>query len=372
MPVKKILYISHDAYRAGAQLLALGYLKWLRKNRPDIDFEILLANGGVLESEFAELGKVHHWNHPVGDFLGRRFRQKLVRRMLLHRFKQAQFDLIYSNTIVNGQILHALRPLNLPVVTHVHELNYWITRSGEQNFELVKSTTQQFIAASEAVKLHLIDLGLDSKIIKVIYEFTDVERLLNAEKKSLKSLLSLGPDTMLIGASGAENWRKGKDLFIPLAINIIKRTNKNVHFIWIGGEVTAELKEDLDKSGYADRIHFINHISGASSYFHEFDVFAMLSREDPFPVVNLEAGALSVPIVCFDGAGGTPELLAEEKKLIVPYLDIDALGQAVVSLLEDETGRRETGRRLSERIIRLYNIETVCSNITQHIENFIE
>ena len=37
------------------------------------------------------------------------------------------------------------------------------------------------------------------------------------------------------------------------------------------------------------------------------DVFALTSREDPFPLVMLEAGGHGLPTVCFAGAGGAEE-----------------------------------------------------------------
>ena len=41
-------------------------------------------------------------------------------------------------------------------------------------------------------------------------------------------------------------------------------------------------------------------------------LFLMTSREDAFPLVNLEAGLYESPILCFGGTGGSEEIAIKE------------------------------------------------------------
>ena len=54
MTARGILFLGHDAVRAGAQIELLHFLRWFRKNgnRP---FSVLLGGGGELEPDFQEL-----------------------------------------------------------------------------------------------------------------------------------------------------------------------------------------------------------------------------------------------------------------------------------------------------------------------------
>ncbi len=57
MPVSrpKVLFIrGHEASRTGALLVLLNFLRWLRGNS-DVDFEILLRQGGELLGDFQAL-----------------------------------------------------------------------------------------------------------------------------------------------------------------------------------------------------------------------------------------------------------------------------------------------------------------------------
>ena len=59
-----------------------------------------------------------------------------------------------------------------------------------------------------------------------------------------------------------------------------------------------------------------------SDYFSIFDVFALMFREDPFPLVCLEAALLEKPNLCFARAGGASELVESDSGFVVPYLDL--------------------------------------------------
>src|SRR5690606_25254869 len=71
---KKILFVSHDANRAGSQLLLLQLLKILKQKR--VPMELLLCDGGVVTKDFdAVLPTIrlpkndHYVVRPLGDKL---------------------------------------------------------------------------------------------------------------------------------------------------------------------------------------------------------------------------------------------------------------------------------------------------------------
>ena len=58
----------------------------------------------------------------------------------------------------------------------------------------------------------------------------------------------------------------------------------------------------------------------------------MCSREDPFPLVNIEAGIFGTPIIGFADSGGTEELLKDEAGILVPYGDYRAMAKNIIEL----------------------------------------
>ncbi|HOW26151.1 MAG TPA: glycosyltransferase family 4 protein [Bacteroidales bacterium] len=374
--MKKILFISHDACRAGAQLFLLELLIKF-KCQSIFNFEILLSNSGELLPEFEKLAPTRIWHKPFNNntivkycyLLKANFRKKRI----LKYYKKQKFDLIYSNTITNGSLLHELAALNIPVITHVHELNYWIEKCGAQNLRYIKEYTKRYICVSEAVKNNLIEKYCISKDrIELIHEFIDFEKINhNQERNGLRKWFNISDSSIIVGASGAEGWRKGKDLFIPLAIQVLSATDNDIHFIWIGGELNYELNYDIKKSEFHSQIHFIDHLSNANRYFNDFDIFLMLSREDPFPIVNLEVAALGKPILCFDNTGGPPELLNEVKECISPYLDLRSMAENIIKLVNNKEKRQFIGKFLQEKTKKYYDISTIVEKVMSTVNQTI-
>lgn len=367
----KVLFIAHDAHRAGAQLLLLNFLKWLRNKHPDFVFEILLCNGGDLKADFCALAKSYELQIALPTFIPfflKKVIEYLYKFFTYLRLSNNRYSLFYSNTIVNGNVLEQLKKYrDVPVVTHVHEMNVWIDRCGKKNFLQNLRYTDLFIAASEQVKDVLVQKGVTASSVTVIYEYIDVDDLNNSQKADLRAELGIPKYAKIIGASGYEYFRKGKDLFHLLAIQLKKICKDELHFVWIGGDMNAELLFDMDKLNGEIQIHYLSHRSNAYQYFHDFDIFAMLSREDPFPVVNLEAAFWKVPVVCFDQSGGTIELLERNSFLIAPYLDITSLAEKINHLLVDYNLRKDIGEWLKKKVEDNYTIDIVGEALLRNI-----
>jgi glycosyltransferase involved in cell wall biosynthesis len=79
------------------------------------------------------------------------------------------------------------------------------------------------------------------------------------------------------------------------------------------------------------------------------DLFALTSREDPCPFVNLEAMESGLAVVAFQGSGGAPEVL-KEAGACVPHLDVPSMASAVRDLLNDPAKRAAMGKQGQAKI----------------------
>lgn len=367
----KILFIGHNAYPAGAQLLLLRYLQWLSVNRREIDIHVLLMKSGPLLDTYQKTGVFHLYptnNYTKNPFL--KFYIKLKQVELINRLLKENFDLIYSNTILNASILQKLTVTEIPVITHVHEMSFWFDQLSVKEIELLKNHTNYFFTASRAVSEKLEDMKIvNSEDTFPVYVFADDQVQLKEENQfSLRKQLDLSPDAILVGACGSENFRKGKDWFVPISISVLSTlSHLNVHFVWIGGTTSNEMEFDRRQSGFSNHIHFIDNLANAHLYFHEFSLFLMISREDPFPIVNIEAGIQGIPVLSFMNNGGTQELLEYDPALLVPYGNLQMMAECIISLLTDPDLLREKGKLLQERIKSRYTKDHVSDNITNKL-----
>ena len=387
--MKSILFISHDASRTGAPIILLNFLKWFKANS-DIPFQILLKNGGELEAEFAKLAPLSVFNpgyvrkniilrilNRLGFNSNRNHLKNLTKKLL-----RSDIGLIYSNTITNGEVIEFLSTLKCPVISHVHELE-WVIRyyAGLDNFQKLKKHTQEYIAVSEIVKNNLIGNHqvLEDKI-HTVYGFIPQKNDHNHQywqtKESICQELNIPENAKIICASGTTGWRKGTDLFIQLADAISQKySDAPVYFLWVGGDNSGqnfgEFWHDLQNLNLEKQVKFLGIKSNPLDYFNACDVFAMSSREDPYPLVCLEVASLGKPIVCFDKAGGIKEFVEDDCGFVVPYLNIDAMADKIIHLLHSPELCESLGKKAQHKVKERHDIEVTAPKILQIIENSI-
>ncbi|WP_340102806.1 glycosyltransferase family 4 protein [Rhodohalobacter sp. 8-1] len=383
-----ILFITHDASRSGAPILLRNFMGWMKRNT-NHEFQLLCRVGGSLESDFKSHADVKyfypkHLNNPktvlqriinrIGYY---KYRIKKHHRDLFLHYKKQDFDLIYSNTVVNTDVLVVLKKLDVPVLTHVRELESTIEHfGGKYLIRELDKYTDKFVADSYAVKKNLVDQhNVVDKKIDVIYEYVEVpEKLPDTEITStLKSKLEIPEDAFIVGASGGGLWRKGYDLFIQAAVAICnKEGNENVYFLWVGGfkeDKEAEIRFDIHKAGLKDRILFVGSQKKPLDYFSLFDVFVLASREEPFGIVGMESALFETPIICFNNSGGMPEFITEECGIAVPYLNIPKLVEAILFFKHNPKLREQYGRNAKNKVLTQHTLEVKSKELLKIMEN---
>jgi glycosyltransferase involved in cell wall biosynthesis len=351
LPTKEtILFISHDASRTGAPILLLNILRWLRARIPN-RFKILLRQGGPLEPLFREIGDVvNAADSGIGDsFLD-------------------DVGIIYSNTITNGIFLETLPYGNIPILTHVHEMDYVTGLHGSDNIHEVKKHTDHFISCSKATAASLTqNQGIDAAKITVIPGSVSPSDILGKSKAKnpLQIRKSLGIDAkaLVILGCGTRDLRKGFDLYIQLAAYCASKqqSGRKLEFLWIGYEtsdpVSEMLQRDARKLGRSIRLRFLGELENPYPYIAAADLFCLPSREDPLPLVMLEAGALGKPTLAFKGSGGAEEFCRQCGGFLAPYIDVAGMGDWILNRLMDTTIISGTGRKAEKLIHKKYTMD---------------
>ncbi|MCH2203697.1 MAG: glycosyltransferase family 4 protein [Fuerstiella sp.] len=383
-----VLFLGHDASQTGAPIVLLRMLRWLRENT-DLSFSVVLGRGGPLESDYRKVAdtKVYYAaTRTEPHLLSALLRVPGLRRIIgySHRRLLKMFlwfrkpRMIYANTAATGDMLAFFDLPQVPTVTHVHELEVALrTLVGLPQFSRIIRHTNQFLAVSQAVRQNLIlNHNISDDDIDMVPEFlpvgehsrTDCE---NARLNFIKRF-GLPNDAFIVGASGTPGWRKGSDLFVQVAGHVVRtRPDAPIYFAWIGGPLTKteseHLLHDCDCLGVTERIRFIDTQPDPIPLFQGLSVFAMVSREDPYPIVTIEAAAEAVPIVCFDQAGGTQELLEGDAGFVVPYLDTAAMADRIVELFDTSSLRVQLGDRVREKVLERNDASVVMPLITNVI-----
>lgn len=392
----RILFVSHDAYRGGATIFLLNMLKWFKQNT-GLHFSVAIREDGQMVEMFKDICDTYilrDLNEAVPaipappKFLSRKWiRQKLMPSRvpppreylpdLQALIDSDKFDVLYMNTITMGDHCKNLNLRGIPLITHVHELSMTIRSSARGQESVVVGRSERLICVSAAVADNLIkNFFCPPEKISRISGFVPVETKPSSShdelKRQLLGPLGIPPDALLIGMCGSGRIHKGVDLAIPLARLMPPDIGgRQLHFIWLGAqtlEYPAHVAvEDSMKSGLAARMHFPGVSKRPEDWISLFDIHALLSREDSFPLVVMEAACYGIPTVCFDGSGGAPEFIRDDAGATVPYLDLLAMAKTLVELLKDDEQRAKLGQTARKRVQSSYTPGVVLPAIYQCI-----
>jgi glycosyltransferase involved in cell wall biosynthesis len=379
-----ILFVSHDATRTGAPIALLHFLRWFKTNgnRP---FSVLLGGGGELVADFEKLADTWSIDHSRWCPGGRRahllaaiglgeFARRAEARDTRRFAAGCSPALVYVNSISSAPVIDVLAP-QLPILTHVHELKFAFHAKASPELSRLLASTHKFIACSNAVRENLVrEYAAPSARVETVYESIPVDEV-RAERarEQVHWELHIPDDALLVVGSGLGRWRKGTDLFVDLA-RAVCRQHGRAYFAWVGGgsaEEIAHFEHDVTLAGLTEKMRLTGAVKKPADYFAAADVFALTSREDPYPLVCLEAAALGKPIVCFAGAGGMPEFVEGDCGFVVPYLDIMAMADRVVSLLDSSDCRLTMGAAARRKVAQRHDIGQTAPRIMDIIERSI-
>lgn len=134
-----------------------------------------------------------------------------------------------------------------------------------------------------------------------------------------------GDKYIVLGVSFAWGYRKGLDCFVEMA----EKLGEQYQIVLVGTD--DEIDKNLPKNIIS--IHRTQNQKELAEIYSTADVFAMPTREENYPTVNMEAIACGTPVVTFD-TGGSPEMLDDKTGIVVEANDIEATVKAIKDICE--------------------------------------
>lgn len=341
---RRIVVVSHDAHPHGAQYLALHIVRELHEGF-GYDVELILLAPGRLRSEFARFATVHDATGFDSSALDR----------LAAQLRAKGCTTAIANTTVAGLCASALANAGMKVVSLVHELpglvrDYGL--AGHANAIAAAASTIVFAAPQvrdgfantvpsvEPSRLLVRPQGL---FVRNPYRWAESR---DEARAMLRERLGLSSSARIILSVGYGDRRKGLDLFGAVAERVLSRL-EDAHFVWVGHydeDLMAATKERLRQCGKEGHFHETGLDFDTALYYAGADVYALASREDPFPSVVLEALSVGLPVVAFAGAGGAEEVVKLGAGRLVDGFDVGAFAEAVAGMLVNPLARDGCGR----------------------------
>ncbi|KVE35394.1 glycoside hydrolase family 99-like domain-containing protein [Burkholderia sp. TSV86] len=340
---RRVLVVSHDAYAHGAQYLALNLVKTLTTDF-GIEVTTVLLGEGPLKPEFERWGSVHDLSgvDPEGD----------QARGLADKLAQQGFRFAICNTTVSGLFVGTLSRSGVNCIALIHELQGMLSKYKlERHAAEIAEHAQAVVFPAEMVHQSFGRFTrLNDRNVRVrpqgLYKRNRLRHDIERARSMLRERLRLPGDAKIMLGVGYADLRKGVDLFAQAAAAFADRND--VYFVWVGhwdSDAKAKVDALIAKHGLTDKFVVTGLESDTDFYYAGADVLVLTSREDPFPSVVLEALEVGVPVVGFEGASGSCDLLKQGCGVVVPFEDVDALARALRELIERPEQARELGAK---------------------------
>lgn len=337
MKKTKILFFTPLAGRTGSEMMIAYIINHF--DRTKFQASIVSFSDGELLKELPKDVKPY--------FVDRNFslKDKIVFRLFKNPLHAAiekiqateKADIWYFNTITMPEVYSLAKQLGVRIVTHFHELPQSFMILGKHEFKMIVDESNLLIGCAEIVCEAIKDAG--GKNIKLLYETIDTSKVISNSNRCtiLKKQLGIKDGDTIWVMSGTADARKGFDFLPEIAQRL---DNPNHHLIWLGQSIDNGLsyyvEQKCKNSNFSTKIHILG--SQKEDYYNYLSLasaFLLLSREDPFPLVMLEAAYLGKPIFSFQ-SGGVSEFIEEGMGKISPNFNCEELVNNMLAWINGE------------------------------------
>lgn len=349
---ENVILVVHEASRTGAPVLGWNIAHHLGKR---YNMFTLMLDGGPLVTDFVAVSAEVYGPSDRGQR-----EAAACENMLTKLLEQRQFKFAIVNSVECRETIEKFYRRRVPTVLLVHE------------FECLYPPGALRSAFSLATEIVFPAPLVYQSALAGYPELADRTTRIVPQGVSLTPGAATGPpavlpsalaqlatarqqgDLVVLGA-GSVQFRKGVDLFVATAMATRREAGgRHVHFLWVGHgympdqdrNFSVYLHEQIERSNLRDAVVFVEAVPDLEPIYALADIFLLSSRLDPLPNVSIDAAHRGIPIVCFNGASGTADVLLSDPETaggVVDHLDPAAAARVILLLANDSEARERVG-----------------------------
>ena len=138
--------------------------------------------------------------------------------------------------------------------------------------------------------------------------------------------------------------------------------------LWLIGRKLPEIEPYFRKYGGTFRFFGPVPQRALHEYYSQCSVFALCSIEEGLAMVQLQAMACGLPLLCTTNTGGDDLITEGREGFVVPIRDVDAFKEKIESLYKDREACAEMGRAAQRKVSQGYSWTDYGDRITRAYE----
>jgi len=321
---------------------------------------------------------ISEWNgiqimYPTYKFIPKlslRINGTLFHQSMYYAFKSMQFvpDLFYGSWVYPDSyaVMKLAKKLNKNYIIRVHgsDINILAQLKGIQG-KIIKvlNNASAIISPSQALKNKMLDLGISSDKIHVLYTGIDRSIFKPLDKEMCRKKLGLSQIDKRIVYVG--NFKKNKGVLdLLFALNKLQH-DFNVEAIFIGlGEDQIKMERYISAHGLKESVRIVGPVDHRKIglWINSSDCVCLPSYAEGLPNVLLESMACNKRIVATN-VGGIPELIQKADSYLVKPGDIKGLAEKLKQALTDND-------YMTLPAFKINSFEQMSEKISKLIEKF--
>jgi glycosyltransferase involved in cell wall biosynthesis len=295
-------------------------------------------------------------------------RGKLGKALALRRLiKEESPDLVYTS-LFDADLVGSLATIGIdvPHISNLANTAYDPARLADPNVDerrlrVVKwvdgftsrHMTDHFHAVSQAVKDSTVEsLRVDPNRVTVVKRGRDPDRLGRRTPErtaAARTELDIAPKADVVVTVGRQEYQKGHRYLIEaFAAVVASRPDARLLIAGRQGHSTASLQRLVSELGLESVVTLLGHRDDIPDVLAASDLFVFPSLYEGLGGALIEALALGLPVVATDLPAIREVVREGQNAVLVPPRDAEALGSAIITLLEDPARLASFGKRSRE------------------------
>lgn len=304
--------------------------------------------------------------------------------LALFRYRR-RFDIVHVHSVSLFSFLPILlaRLLGKKIIVKMTLLGSpsdpatWATSRSGFLMRLAFSLADRVISISAPLSENYNQSGLDASKLRQMPQGVDTSRfspVTDEEKTTIRERLELRKDATYLSFVGSFKQRKGADILVE-AFTALAIDHPNLHLLVIGPDTfddpvraglpyaafADKLKENIKRSGLAERVIFTGQVDNVEAYLQASDIFVFPSRREGFGTAMTEAMAVGLPCVLAHLDGIAAEINGgAEAALIVDGESPEQYAEQIATLLASPDVALQMGKRGRQRVEEEYAMDSVA------------
>jgi len=383
MKKNNILFINPYSLLYGAEKCLLDIIRCIDNTK--YKAIVLLPEEGPLSKEIEALGVELHYFKSF-ERAGTPFPlNKLIFSVRFYNFiKKKNIKLVHFNMYrYIEKFFVALKLAKIPIIVHVTIFN-WLNFK----YKFLLSKSDRIICVSRAIKDVILQkrrsdffIKIKEEKVSVIYDGREMEGFLKPKvNNNFRREFHIKEEEYLVGLVGAIDKRKGQDIFIQAASEVVKGAN-NIKFVIIGDTYFGKEKELAFKSqiinlckelNLQDKIIFTGARNDVKAVLKELDLLVTPSLRDPLPGSIIEGMASGLPVIGTK-VDGIPEIIGDDGAgILINPENSEELKEGILRIMNDEKLSLRMGKIGRKRAIELFSLTKCIREIEKLYGTFLE